>query len=331
MCGTCHDLYTPYLDDQGQEAGQFPEQMIYSEWANSAYRDGNCQSCHMPQAQGGVQIAITGGPKRSPFFQHSFVGGNAFMGRIFGQNAQSLGLNATPAQFETIAALAQSQIEQKTASLSLEQIKIAQNRLTAQVRVTSQVGHKFPSGFPSRRAWLHITVRDAKGQVVFESGAVQPDGAITGNANDSAPDQFEPHYTTLNAPGQVQIYEAIMQDVNGKVTTTLLRGAAYAKDNRLLPASFDLKTAGANIAVRGVDADPDFAPGQDLLALDLDLGQAQGPFTLQAELLYQTLGYRWAANIMGQSSAEAKTFANLYRATPNTALVAARAETQGIQ
>lgn len=331
LCGTCHDLYTPYLDDQGQVAGQFPEQMIYSEWANSAYRGGNCQSCHMPQAQGGVQVAITGGPARSPFFQHSFVGGNAFMGRILGQNAQALALNATPAQFESIAALAQAQIEQKTASLSLEQVKIAQNRLTAQVRVASQVGHKFPGGFPSRRAWLHITLRDAKGQVVFETGAVRPDGAIEGNANDSDPAQFEPHYARLNAPGQVQIYEAIMLDLNGKLTTTLLRGAAYAKDNRLLPAGFDLKAAGANIAVHGVSSDPDFLPGQDLLALDLNLGAAQGPFTLQAELLYQTIGYRWAANITEQNSAEAKTFANLYRATTNTALAAARAEVQGIR
>ena len=73
-CGNCHDLYTPYLDAAGQVAGEFAEQLIYSEWDNSAYAETqSCQSCHMPQAQGGVQLAITGGPLRQPFFQHIWL------------------------------------------------------------------------------------------------------------------------------------------------------------------------------------------------------------------------------------------------------------------
>jgi hypothetical protein len=31
-CGVCHNLHTPVLDRAGQVVGQFPEQMIYSEW-----------------------------------------------------------------------------------------------------------------------------------------------------------------------------------------------------------------------------------------------------------------------------------------------------------
>lgn len=31
MCATCHTLYTPYVDGEGQVAGTFPEQMIYFE------------------------------------------------------------------------------------------------------------------------------------------------------------------------------------------------------------------------------------------------------------------------------------------------------------
>ena len=43
-------------------------------------------------------------------------------------------------------------------------------RLTVDVLVESQVGHKLPSGFPSRRVWLHLIVQDANGGVVFELG-----------------------------------------------------------------------------------------------------------------------------------------------------------------
>ena len=63
--------------------GEFPEQTPYTEWQYSTFGASNqsCQGCHMPQAQGGVKISITPPdlPEREPFFQHFFVGGNAFM------------------------------------------------------------------------------------------------------------------------------------------------------------------------------------------------------------------------------------------------------------
>ena len=53
--------------------------------------------------------------------------------------------------------------------------------LLADLLVQNLAGHKFPAGFPSRRAWLHIRVIDSTQAVVFESGAVSNNGAITGN------------------------------------------------------------------------------------------------------------------------------------------------------
>jgi hypothetical protein len=275
-----------------------------------------------------VQIATTGGPKRSPFFQHVFVGGNAFMVRMLQANAETLQTTASAEQFERTITLTEQQMATQAAKLSLEGLQMKDGVVSGEIAIQSQVGHKFPGGYPSRRAWLHITLLDGEGKVVFESGAVQPDGLILGNDNDEDPAQFEAHYTTLTEAGQVQIYEAIMLDTDGNVTTNLLRGASYAKDNRLLPAGFDPQTAAAPIAVYGEAAqDEDFASGGDRLALAIDLGAAQGPLTLRVELLYQSIAYRWADNLRKQASAEAQAFAGFYAAMDNLPLVAAQVET----
>ncbi len=118
------------------------------------------------------------------------------------------------------------------------------------------------TGFPARRAWLHLTVQDANGQVVFESGATNPDGSILGNDNDLDPAAYEPHYLSIDSPEQVQIYEAIMGNVDGQVTTILLAAAQYLKDNRLLPTGFDKSSVLDDIAVRGTAlGDDDFGAG----------------------------------------------------------------------
>ena len=82
---------------------------------------------------------------------------------------------------------------------------------------------------------------------------------IAGNANDEDASAFEPHYTEITAADQVQIYEPIIGDPNGNVTTALLRGVRYLKDNRLLPDGFDKGTVDEAVAVQGVAAaDADF-------------------------------------------------------------------------
>ncbi|MEW5868903.1 MAG: hypothetical protein AB1894_06470 [Chloroflexota bacterium] len=323
MCATCHVLYTPYLDETGQIAGEFPEQAVYLEWQNSAYvASSACQTCHMPQAQGGVQLSITGGPKRAPFYQHDFSGGNAYMANLLLQNGEELGVTAASEQFQTTVNLAKDLIEERTAILKVGDLHVDDSTLLGTVQIQSQAGHKFPTSFPSRRAWLHIVVREANGQVVFESGAYSPDGSIQGNDNDADPAKFEAHYTQLTDEEQVQIYEAILGDTLGKVTTKLLYASSYLKDNRLLPAGFDLANAPADIAVHGEAAqDADFIAGGDNLRLAINLGAAQGPFTLQVELLYQSIGFRWADNFREYDAMETQRFLNYYQSVPNIPLV----------
>ncbi|HWQ83610.1 MAG TPA: hypothetical protein VN363_03535 [Anaerolineales bacterium] len=328
LCASCHNLVTPYLDAAGQVAGEFPEQAIYSEWQNSVYKaESTCIDCHMPVAKGNVQISLVGGPPRSPFSRHVFAGGNAFMLSMLRENGEEIGITARPADLDQSIQAASDIIGKQSATLAVENLKLDGTALTGEVVITSQTGHKFPAGYPSRRAWLHITVKDASGATVFESGAVNEDGLITGNDNDADPAVYEPHYTALTTPDQVQIYETILINSDGEVTTKLLRSAAYAKDNRLLPVGFDLKKATQDTLVFGDAAeDPDFAAGGDKLSLQIDLGSAAGPFTIHAELLYQSIGYRWAQNLMLEENPEAADFSGYYATVPNLPLVAAQAE-----
>lgn len=328
LCATCHNLVTPYLDAAGNVAGEFPEQAVYSEWLNSDYREKqSCIDCHMPAAQGGVQLSITGGPPRSPFSQHTFAGGNAFMLKLLHKHGEPLGVSTHSDNLEQAIRAAEEIIGKQSASLSLENFTLQGSALHGEVVIANQAGHKLPSGYPSRRAWLHITVRDAAGAVVFESGAVDESGRIAGNDNDDDPARYEPHYLALTSPEQVQIYEAILRDTDGAVTTRLLRAAAYTKDNRLLPLGFDKQAAASDTQVFGeAQGDDDFTAGGDRLALALDLGEAQGPFTVQVELLYQSIGARWAQNLMAEESAESATFARYYASLPNLPLAAAKAE-----
>ncbi len=319
LCATCHTLYTPYIDNNGQIVGEFPEQTIYLEWLNSDYADQMaCQSCHMPVAQGQVRISNVGGPPRSPFHQHYFVGGNAYMMQIFMKYWDELIVTASGEQFTNTLSRIIDQIGSRTGKISIDDIQLSDSKLSVNIIVESQVGHKFPSGFPSRRAWLHIMVIDDSDQVIFESGGFDQSGKILTNQNDVDSTLYEPHYEVIEDSTEVQIYEAILKDVDGNVTTTLLRGSGYIKDNRLLPMGFDINNSDEDIAVYGRAAqDRDFVSGSDQVRYLVALDGVKGPITVIAELLYQSIGYRWAENLVDSDAIEPQRFRDYYLSIPN--------------
>jgi hypothetical protein len=112
------------------------------------------------------------------------------------------------------------------------------------------------------------------------------------------------------------------------VTTGLLTAVKYVKDNRLLPRGFDKASAPKDIAVAGpAAADSDFAGGSDRVRYSVAVGAAQGPFTIEAELLYQPIGYRWANNLKKYDAAEPRRFNGYYdsmAAAATTVLASAR-------
>jgi len=205
-------------------------------------------------------------------------------------------------------------LQSKTAQIAIDNASVAAGRLQADITVQNLSGHKFPTAYPSRRVWLHVTVKDRNGATVFESGALDPTGLIRGNDNDADATKYEPHYTEITAPDQVQIYEDIMVDQTGKLTTGLLSAVRYVKDNRLLPRGFNKQKADAEIAVQGTATqDQDFVAGGDKIRYSANLAaNAQGPFQVEAELWFQPIGYRWANNLKPYNAEEPKRFVGYY-------------------
>jgi hypothetical protein len=314
LCATCHTLYTRALNPRGEVIGELPEQVPYEEWLQSDFKGNrSCQSCHMPRVDG-APISSVLPQVRDGAARHLFLGGNFFMLRILNEFRDELSVKALPNELSASAMRTVEHLQTEAATVRIESVETGGGRLSAQIHVENLTGHKLPTAYPSRRAWLHVTIRDGASRVIFESGALRQDGSIAGNDNDADAGRFEPHYAEISDPGQVQIYEDIMSDPAGKPTTGLLTALTYLKDNRLLPRGFEKGTAPANVAVHGEAAqDADFSGGGDTVRYSVPLGGAQGPFQVEAELLYQPIGYRWAHNLDGYNAPEPQRFVRYYR------------------
>ena len=127
---------------------------------------------------------------------------------------------------------------------------------------------------------------------------------------------------------QVEIYEDIMKDQAGQVTTGLLHAVGYLKDNRILPTGFDKQTAPRGDRRgwrRGHRRQLHRRRGSRAV---FRLGrQCTGPFRIEAELCYQPVGFRWAHNLMRYNAMEPQRFVRYYDAlSSSSAVVLARAE-----
>ena len=314
LCATCHTLITEAFGSSGEVIGSIPEQVPYQEWRHSAFKDErSCQSCHMPRYTQPTRIASVLGAEREGLSRHTFIGGNFFMLRMLNRFRSELAVAALPGELDNAANATIRQLQQDSATLTVRRASRSVSGIELDVDVSNLSGHKLPSGYPSRRVWLHVTVRDTAGQVVFESGRIAADGQIAGNENDTDGTTFEPHYDEITRADQVQIYESVMQDQSGKPTTGLLHAVGFAKDNRLLPRGFDKLTAEADIAVHGnAVADPDFRGGGDQVRYRIPAGGGAGALTAQIELRYQPIAYRWAHNLAAYDAQEPQRFVRFY-------------------
>ena len=343
LCASCHNLKTPYVDEAGNTLSttpesEFPEQTPYMEWEHSSFvSQKSCQGCHMSRANG-VRIANTGGmmgggmmgggmmstPLRNNFAIHDLVGANKLMLGILNNNKTQLGVLSTNFP-ETIAKT--DAMLKSAATLAVIQQYATPGSLDFSLKTTSTTGHKLPTAYPSRRAFLHVTVRNSQNNIVWESGKLNANGSVVGVDADEVPGSFEPHYELISSADQVQVYEAIMGNNLGEVTYTLLRGKEYLKDNRILPAGFNKLNAPSDIQVVGQAlSDADFVGGSDEIRYQIQSLPA-GNYSVKAELVYQTLAHGFAQDLFSDTTTpEVVDFKTLYDAAADKTTVIASTE-----
>ncbi len=315
LCATCHTLVTHALDDNGEpiEDAAYVEQSPFLEWTVSAfYAEGDeegqitCQDCHMPTIDDNGQVIETriarsppGGDflinERQPFGRHLFVGANTVMPSIIKRERATLNPQATDEAFDAVVDLARQRLSQDTAEIAILEPVAEDGHLTFGVQLSSLVGHKLPTGFPSRRVFLNVRVLDADGNVLFESGATDERGQLMAGGEvldiEKAGGPIAPHHDVITRPDEVAVFEQVMADQHGEPTFSLMRAVAPFKDNRLLPEGASAVMAGFDrIAPVGVD-DEDFVGGGDVVHFDVMPGAA--PARIEAELFYQGLSPRF--------------------------------------
>ena len=267
----------------------------------------------MPEVPGVAKASSVLGEDRENISQHAFRGGNAFMLGILNRYRDELNVTTPAAELENAVEQTREHLSTSSANTEIQSIMLSGTDLSFDVVVRNLAGHKLPTAYPSRRAWLHVKVADDNGATLFESGAPRKDGSIVGNDNDMDRTKYEPHYDEITEAGQVQIYEPIVFDVQDKVTTGLLYGVRYAKDNRLLPSGFDKTSAAGDIAVTGAAySDENFTAGSDQVHYRVSLEDSVSAVTVIARLIYQPIAYRWAENLREYDAFETNRFVGYY-------------------
>lgn len=325
-CAGCHSLITHSVNLDGEFTGvDFVEQATYHEWLNSSFNNNEdetlnkeCQGCHMPRLDEPIIIAsgYTFIPGREPFGQHWLVGGNSFMLELMKNRIDDLGITANESHFDMVIDRTISQLQNETATLQLETEDIDGDTARYKVKLTNLAGHKFPSGYPARRAWIEFIVTDEDGNEIFHSGALDDQYYVIGED-----ETYEPHYDRITAQDQVQIYEMVMGDVNGNPTTVLERAYEKLKDNRLTPPgfSFNHPVYDTTNVVGGAFTDPNFnringveGSGTDEVYFHIPVAGINGNVTVTARLLYQSVPPKWNEELFAVDNPVINQFEQMY-------------------
>lgn len=329
LCAGCHTLITKTVDNAGQYTGNtFVEQATYHEWLNSRYDESHdkisCQGCHMPQIADEIIISANYQflTPKFPFGLHELAGANVSMLKLMKENRQALGVTALEENFDSTIAATLRMLQHKTLDLSLETGVLHGDSAYFNVKLVNKAGHKFPSGYPSRRAWIEFEVQDQSGNMLFHSGRMNPDYSL--------PDEdanFEPHYNSINDPGQVQIYELVPGDVTGAFTSVLERGHVGLKDNRLVPQGFSLSDPAYDTTqiIGAALGDPNFdlASGSDAVQYSIPTNGYTGKLKVTARVWYQSLPPKWMAPMFEYDSPEIDAFRAMFDAADRSPVLVA--------
>lgn len=147
--------------------------------------------------------------------------------------------------FESMLEMAQ----QQTAVVEVGRVRRESGELQATVTVRNLTGHYLPTGVGFRRMFVELLVLDTQGELLWASGRTNELGfildGITGDVLESEqPGRFpgapvQPHYQTITSGDQVQIFQELIRDSDGTLTTSFLRRVETIKDNRVRPKGYD--------------------------------------------------------------------------------------------
>jgi hypothetical protein len=279
-----------------------------------------CQDCHMPNQLGDLKLAFRianveddtypftdnrAANKdihvqiRDPYSRHTLVGLNQFGLMFFQQFPDILGIRTADYMFGAgVLGLQTSQkssselANEQTAKISVTSLNRTADFLEARVEVENLAGHGLPSGVGFRRAFLTFEAFDEKGDLIWASGRTDSVGAIVyGVTNEVLPTEFffdpatrkqvyQPHYEVISAENQVQIFEELIADTEGKITTSFVGLDQLLKNNRLQPKGWRADGPYAEFTGPHGDAehDPDYdgrngASGIDKLTYRIPLNE----------------------------------------------------------
>lgn len=237
-----------------------------------------CQGCHMPNTFHGEKLEfkianieddqLPPSPNRLPdseirlrerseYARHSLHGLNVFLNEMFQEFPLILGTRqidfmsgvATELPLITARESFLEMARNQTANVEILSTEATpEGQLKVTVKVTNKAGHYLPSGVNFRRVFLELLVNGSEGNVLWASGRTNSIGAIIEGVNGPVlptelvlenPQAFQPHYQKITAENQVQIYQEVVADSDGDITTSFLRRVFTIKNNRIRPEGFD--------------------------------------------------------------------------------------------
>jgi hypothetical protein len=180
--------------------------------------------------------------------------------------------------------------EAATLSIPHARWSVAEGRLRARIVVENHTGHKLPTGYLDRRAWLRLTVRDAAGALLFRSGDHDRAGRIVERSGRSLEASLRSHRTTISDERHVVVWNAIPVDAAGAPTHRLTEVFRLSKDDRILPRGWRSDDPDAlRAAPAGIGEDADYRSPGGWDAVDVDVRLPARPVTIEAEVLYQSV------------------------------------------
>lgn len=252
-------------------------------------------------------------PSRAPFGRHVFVGGNSYVLSLLADAVEWSGANVPKEELLASAGRNEAHLRE-AAELAIVENHRDGDALVVSIKVTNLTGHKLPTGYPSRRVWLHVNASTGA-SVFFESGA-----------DDKFPPQ--PHRDEVRSPNEVQVWESQLVDMNGNPTHRALDARRYGKDNRILPAGFNPTSSSdrARTAPVGTSGDATFLAGSDTVTYRLP--RAPANVTLEVALLYEAIRPAEIDAIDRANTPATTRFVDLARARPVAPVVMATMTSQ---